>query len=140
LGGSSWDYSFSGALEGLNVVVSLDDTGNCNVTVNDESCESCVLCAALVDTSDTVLSAETFTAHCTNVDQGRHVQCEAVSPIFFPLVATYGETAATPTDNSPVSSPVAAPGATAPSPAASGAVAGVVSKFAAFLLLLAMTN
>jgi hypothetical protein len=149
LGGFSWNYVFEKDLTGLSVAVVLNDNETCTVSVNGEDCESCIKCASTVEVTGDVFSPETFTAHCTNLDQGRHVQCEPVSPVFFPLVATYGEstgnsTAAEPVSSPTVASPVAAPtgSATVPSgtPAASGAAASVFSKFAASLLLIAMVS
>jgi hypothetical protein len=62
----------------LTVAVFRDDNNNnsCTVAVNDVNCTSCDYCGN-----------ETYSTDCTNIQNGRSVECEPLYPIYFPLLA-----------------------------------------------------
>ena len=84
----------------VDLVMNLD-FDNCTVAVADTRCQSCTMCEMVLGQSARFLSAD-----CTNVANGRVVQCEADDPFFYPLVvpgvaaiASRPDTAASPSTN-----------------------------------------
>ena len=87
VGGFSWEYSFSNEeLESLSVVVRFEDDQSCSVTINgDETCSTCSKCDPAPSGYEEIYSTD-----CTNIEGGRNVVCEPVTPVFFPMSPTYG--------------------------------------------------
>lgn len=101
LGGWSYNYNIyhpvaDGAVEGdedfpseayvMNVLVTRSDAGDCNVTAtppgeNMTMCSSCTYCGN--ETGDDTL----YSADCTNLENGREVECETTDVVFFPFTA-----------------------------------------------------
>jgi hypothetical protein len=98
IGGYSNDYTIVQGLEagtdtssgnisasvypGIEISVFRDDADICGVTVtapgstDKEACSTCTYCGN-----------ETYSADCTNLENGRDVNCESTVSIFFPLTA-----------------------------------------------------
>ena len=84
IGGYSEHYMFTDDLEGLTTGVEWEDeimageTQPCVAHANGENCTSCMICE----------DGLSWSADCTNLDQGRNVDCETFPP-FFPFLSTY---------------------------------------------------
>jgi hypothetical protein len=99
IGGWSYEYSIyhpvaKGAVEGkegfpaeafiMEVMVTRSDAGDCNVTAfTNETmmCSSCTHCGN--ETGDDTL----YSADCTNLENGRNVECESTDVVYFPFTA-----------------------------------------------------
>ena len=95
LGGYGWNYVFVRGLRqndplpssdldeyktGLVVDVRLENDGlTCEVAVGSTTCQSCVPC-----------SVAAVSADCTNLPEGRNIECEALGPVFYPLILPNG--------------------------------------------------
>jgi len=93
------------AYTGIGIYVYRDDNDACNVTVTlrgsgQEDCQACSYCGN-----------ETYSADCTNLENGRDVNCESTTSIFFPLTAAALEvvTASNQTTNSSSEPPSLSP-------------------------------
>jgi len=135
VGSSSESYLFENDLMGLTTVVTWEgDTEDCVATANGEDCLSCTLC-----------DNGSLSADCTNLDQGRNVECSensllyfdsnAVPYPFFPFLSTFEYTAGSnttlPAAGSPAASPVAetsAPTSSVATPSGSTSAAAHLQK------------
>lgn len=136
VGGSSESYVFENELEGLTTAVTWEgDTKDCVATANGEDCLSCTICAN-----------GSLSADCTNLEQGRNVECSensllyfdydnAVPYPFFPFLSTFeynaGSNTTLPGAVSPVASPVAgtsAPTTSVATPSGSTSAAAYLQK------------
>ena len=76
---------------GLEITVRMEDNYTCSVKVGNETCDSCTSCydEGIPYYADTTSTGYAFTADCTNIDNGKTVECmSAEDPFFYPLETT----------------------------------------------------
>jgi len=71
---------------GLKVSVKVDDDNNClGVTVGNDTCTSCTVCEEKNISYSSYTDLFVVSADCTNLENGRVVECGLMKPFFYPF-------------------------------------------------------
>ena len=81
----------------MDITVDIPNANSCSITVDDTTCTSCTVCNAV---------SRTISADCQNIPNGREINCESVSPFYYPLTGETEAPTRAPTTLSPSASPV----------------------------------